>query len=175
MNIVTAIKTHFLNSVREDEKQIPTKKQLNVTIEKEIIDQVRYIASQYGVPIAPTAAHMLQVGIHSLSNALPDPEKREKISRHILDTHLLGIDENDSPSIITMGERGDTWKILEQSQYVLKSYARYCQAPKITMKTGDISHMKEAEKALLKSAVGFARLLYRLGQGIPAGQGSEER
>ena len=57
------------------------------------------------------------------------------------------------------GEMGDSWKLLEYSKDVLRSYKKYCLAPKMTMKTGDIRYMRKAEKGFLKSVVGFAMWL----------------
>ncbi len=179
MNIITAIKARLLHSVDEDEALVKTKKQFNITIEEEVIDQVRYLSSRYGAPLAPTAAHMLQIGAYYLSNALQDPKKKELLSSHIVDTHLLGIGAGDDPAIIVIGEAGDSWKLLEHSNDVLRSYKRYCRALKITMETEDLRYMKKAERELLKSAVGFAMLLQKLRLGsagdLSSDQGGENK
>lgn len=161
LNIITAIKARLLNYVDEGEVLVKKKRQFNIKIEKEIIDQVRYLASRYGAPLAPTAAHMLQVGAYSLSKVSEDPRKKEILSSHIIDTHLLGIGADDDPAIIMMGEAGDTWKLLRYSKDVLRKYRKYCEAPRITKKTGDISYMQKAERDLLKSVVGFTMLLQK--------------
>lgn len=64
MNLITAIKARLLHLAEEDEILVKKKKQFNVKIEEEVIDQVRYLASRYGAPLTPTAAHMLQVGAY---------------------------------------------------------------------------------------------------------------
>lgn len=166
MNLITAIKARLLHLAEEDEILVKKKKQFNVTIDEEIIDQVRYLASRYGAPLAPTAAHMLQVGAYYLANALEDTPKRETLSEHIIETHLLGIGPGDDPAIIVIGETSDSWKLLEYSKHVLRSYKQYCHAPKMTMKTGDVSYMKKAERGLLKAAVGFALLLQKRTMGL---------
>jgi len=63
MNLITAIKARLVHLAEEDEILVKKKKQFN-KIEEEVIDQVRYLASRYGAPLAPTAAHMLQVGAY---------------------------------------------------------------------------------------------------------------
>jgi len=173
LNIITAMKARLLHSVDEDEILVE-KKQFNITIEREVIDQVRYLASRYGTPLAPTAAHMLQVGAYYLSNALQDPKKKETLSSHIVDTHLLGVGASDDPAIIVIGEMGDLWQLLERSKHVLRNYKRYCLAPKMTEKTGDIGYMRKAERDLLKSIVGFAMWLQKRSLGGPVDLSSDQ-
>ena len=167
MNIITAIKARLLRSVDEGEIVIKKRKQFNVTIEEGIIDLVHYLASRYGVPLGPTAAHMLQVGAYYMGNALEVSQKKELLSKHIVEAHLLGIGPDDDPAILVIGETSDYWKLLEFSKYVLRRYKKYCQAPKITRRTGDIRYMQKAEKDLLKATVGFAMWLQKQSWGSP--------
>ena len=162
MNIIKAIKAKLLNSVGEDEALIKKKKQFNVTIEAEIIDQVHYLASRYGAPLAPTAAHMLQVAAYYMGNALEDTQKKDIISRHLIERHLIGgIGPADDPAILVIGEKSDYWKLLEISKHVLRAYKKYWQAPKITRRTGDIRYMQKAHDDLLRAAVEFAMWLQK--------------
>jgi len=168
MNIIKAIKAKLLNSVGEDEALIKKKKQFNVTIEAEIIDQVHYLASRYGAPLGPTAAHMLQVGAYYMGNALEDTQKRDILSTHLIEAHLIGgIGPDDDSGILVIGEKSDYWKLLEISKHVLQRYKKYCQAPKITRRTGDIRYMQKAEEDLLKATVGFAMYLQKQSTGSP--------
>jgi len=161
MNIVKAIRAKLLSSVGEDEALIKKKKQFNVTIEVEIIDLVHYMASRYGAPLGPTTAHMLQVAAYYMGNALEVPQKKELLSQHIIETHLLGIGPDDDSGILVIGEKSDYWKLLEISKHVLQRYKKYCQAPKITKMTGDIRYMQKAHDDLLRAAVEFAMWLQK--------------
>ncbi len=168
MNIMKAIRAKLLSSVGEDEALIKKKKQFNVTIEVGIIDQVHYLASRYGAPLGPTAAHMLQVGAYYLANALEDTQKKDILSRHLIETHLIGgIGPDDDPAILVIGEKSDYWKLLELSKHVLQRYKKYCQAPKITRRTGDIRYMQKAHDDLLRAAVEFAMWLQKQSSGSP--------
>ncbi len=167
MNIITAIKARLLRSADEGELVTKKKKQFNVTIEEGIIDLVHYLASRYGAPLGPTAAHMLQVGAYYLGNALEVLQKKEILSKHIVETHLLGIGPDDDPAILAIGEKSDYWKLLEISKHVLQRYKKYWQAPNITKRTGDIRYMQKAEKDLLKATVGFAMWLQKQSLGRP--------
>lgn len=178
MNIIKAIKARLLRSVDEGEIVTKKKKQFNVTIEEGIIDLVHYLASRYGAPLGPTAAHMLQVGAYYLANALEDTQKKDILSRHLVETHLLDIGPDDDPAILVIGEKSDYWKLLEISKHVLQRYKKYCQAPKITRRTGDIRYIQKAEEDLLKATVGFAMWLQKQSLGSPTevetGQGHQE-
>ncbi len=167
MNIITTIKARLFRSVDEGKIVTKRRKQFNVTIEAEIIDLVHYMASRYGAPLAPTAARMLQVAAYYMANALEILEKKEILSKHVIETHLLGIGPADDPAILVIGETSDYWKLLECSKHVLRAYKKYCQAPKITSRTGDIRYMQKAEKDLLKATVGFAMWLQKQSLGGP--------
>lgn len=168
MNIIKAIKARLLSSVDEDEALIKKKRQFNVKIEEEVIEQVRYLACSYGAPLAPTAAHMLQVGAYYLANALEDTQKKDILSKHIIERHLIGgIGPDDDPAILAIGEKSDYWKLLECSKHVLQRYKKYCQAPKITKMTGDIRYMQKAHDDLLRAAVEFAMWLQKQSLGSP--------
>ena len=156
MNIVTEIKARLLRATDENDIKRMEKRQFNITIERDIIGGVRYLASRFGVPLAPMAAHMLQIGTHYLETVLGDTRKQRIVTEHIVDTHLLGIGAVDDPAILVIGEKGDYWQMLEQSKHVLRCYQKYSQAPRLTERTGDIRHMEKAQKALLKSVVGFS-------------------
>ena len=161
MNIIKAIRARLVHSIDEDEALIKKKKQFNVTIEAEIIDLVHYMASRYGAPLAPTAAHMIQVGAYYLANALEDTQRKDILSKHLVETHLLGIGPDDDPAILVVGEKSDYWKLLECSKHVLRAYKKYWQAPKITRRTGDIRYMQKAHDDLLRAAVEFAMWLQK--------------
>lgn len=168
MGLMSRVKARLLNSTDTDEMAERTKKQYNVVIDKELIAQIRYLASKCGANRSATAEHLLETGAYYVSNALEDPQKKEILSRHIVETHLLGIGPDDDAAILVIGQMDDYSELLEYSKDVLRSYKRYSQAPKMTMKTGDVRYMEKAEKDLLKAAVGFAIWLQKRSLGPKA-------
>jgi len=66
------------------------RKQFNLTMNREIIEGVRFIASMLEVPLYVACEHLLQVGSYHLLEDLNDPERRETLKEHLIDVHLLG-------------------------------------------------------------------------------------
>jgi len=67
-----------------------------------------------------------------------------------------------------------TREIIEYSKDVLRSYKKYCLAPKTTRKTEDIRYMRKAEEDFLKSVVGFAMFLQKRSLGSPVDLSSDQ-
>lgn len=175
MSFMSRIKARLLSSVDTDEMAEGIKKQYNVVIDKELIAEIRYLASKCDSNRSATAEHMLEIGAFYLARALENPQKREIVVNHICDKHLLGIIHGaDDPAVLLLGEKGDYWQLLGCSKHVLRAYKKYCQAPKMTMKTGDVRYIERAEKDLLKVAVGFAIWLQKRALGVPGDEGNDQ-
>lgn len=175
MSIMSRVKARLLNSMDTDEMEERTKKQYNVVIDKELIAQIRYLASKCGANRSATAEHLLEIGSFYLGNALADPKKREIVAEHLCDKHLLGIIGGaDDLGILMIGQNDNNWELLEYSKPVLRAYKEYCKAPKMTMKTGDVRYMEKAEKDLLKAAVGFAMWLQKRALGVQSSSENEQ-
>lgn len=175
MGLVNRIKARLLNAIENEEIAEKTKKQYNVVIDKELIAQIRLLASACGSNRSATAEHLLEIGSFYLGNALADPQKREIVVEHLCDKHLLGIiGGTDDLGILMIGQNDNNWELLEYSKPVLRAYKEYCKAPKMTMKTGDVRYMEKAEKDLLKAAVGFAIWLQKRALGIQSNKANEQ-
>ena len=150
------------------------KKQLNVQIDAELKSRIRYLASQYCTPLYPIAEHLLQVGLHYLEDVASDTQKKEILTRHIIDTHLLGIGPDDDLAVLTIGEAGDCWRIFEYSKPVLRAYKKYCQVVKLVMRTGDVRYIEKVEKDLIKAAGRFAIHLQKWAMGVQGNNVDEQ-
>jgi len=162
MSLVNRIKARILNLNDDEEITQKTKKQYNVVIEKELIAEIRYLASRCDSNRSATAEHLLEVGCFYLGNALDDRNKREIVVEHIRDKHLLGIlGAADDPAILVLGETTDYWQLLELSKPVLRAYKKCRRAMEMTRKTGNFSYMQQARDGLLIAAIDFAMYLQK--------------
>ena len=73
-----------------------------MTIDAELVRDVKLLAAMLKVPCYVATECMLQVGYHHIYQALQDPEKRQELRKHLIEVHLLGSELQDDESILKL-------------------------------------------------------------------------
>ena len=73
-----------------------------MTIDEELVRNVKFLAAILKVPCYLLTEHMLQVGFYHIYQALQDPEKRQELEKHLIELHLLGNELRDDKDILRL-------------------------------------------------------------------------
>jgi len=71
---------------------------------EDVILGVKLTAAILEVPYYVACEHMLQVGSYEVMKAIDDPEKRQKLTEHLVEVHLLGDELKDNETILKLGQ-----------------------------------------------------------------------
>ena len=96
----TLLKAYYRTIGRKYNKSVK-RKQFNLTIDEEIIREVKYIAAILDVPYYVACEHMLQVGSYHIIQSLNVVESREKLKEHLVKVHLLGNELKEDKALLT--------------------------------------------------------------------------
>ncbi len=80
------------------------RKQFNLTMAQDIVLGVKLIAAGLEVPMYVACEHILQVGSYQLLKALKNPEKRQKLTEHLVKVHLLGDELKEDGAVLRLGQ-----------------------------------------------------------------------
>ena len=100
MGIINRLKTAYYQLTG---KKAVKRKQFNLTIDEDIILAVKSIAAILEVPMYVACEHLLQVGCQHLLQDLSEPELREQLKEHLIESHLLGKELKGEEEILNLG------------------------------------------------------------------------
>ncbi|MCJ7605919.1 MAG: zinc ribbon domain-containing protein [Dehalococcoidales bacterium] len=97
MNLKHIIQDTFKKSRSKDDSSHTSRRQYNMIVSRAIPETVRRLAIHLAVKQSTVAEHALQVGCAAMGKVLDDPERREKLHKHLIDDHELAeeLDETD--------------------------------------------------------------------------------
>ena len=102
MNLLRELITKYRQLLDRRHVKTVKRKQFNMTIDEELVRNVKFLAAILKVPCYVLTEHMLQVGSYHIVQALEDPEKREELEKHLVAVHLLGNELRDDESILKL-------------------------------------------------------------------------
>ena len=103
MGIINRLRAKYHHIVERKYIKTIKRKQFNLTMAEEIILGVKLIATILEVPLYVACEHILQVGSYQLLRVLNDPQKRQKLTEHLVKVHLLGDELKDDEGILRLG------------------------------------------------------------------------
>jgi hypothetical protein len=101
----------------EDEESRLTRQtriQFNTQVDKGLATALRLTAKMYQLPIYPAAEHALALGLAQMAIIAADPDKKKKLTDHLINNHFLGQEVRDSDDIRRLG-----W---DEKKYQHKTY-----------------------------------------------------
>ena len=156
MNLLSVLKKKYNNVIRQRDVELRERRQLNMSIDKRLIDLLKRLAAEFTVPRDVLGEHLLETGCYYLTRAMESEEKTNMLRQHLINVHLIDSGVDDSEVILRIGEGGDISKLLVQVEPVLRSWRAFQHALVITKKTRNIAYLEKCERQLLMSVVGFA-------------------
>jgi len=89
MGFLSKLKPKYHHKVERKYIILKKRRQLNLTIDEEIIEAVKLLANALEVPRYVITEHLLQVGTYHVLEIIKDSENRRKLQKHLVDAHLL--------------------------------------------------------------------------------------
>ena len=105
MGIIDRLTTTYHRLIGSKYNKAVKRKQFNLTINEDIVEAVRFIATMLEVPLYVACEHLLQVGSFHLLEDLDDPERRESLKEHLVNVHLLGRELDEDGFLVTSGKK----------------------------------------------------------------------
>ena len=105
MDLVHRLKAKYLHRIEKEYIKTIKRKQFNLTMADDIILSVKLIAASLEVPLYVACEHILQVGSYQLLKALKNPEKRQKLTEHLVEVHLLGDELKEGDVVLRLGQK----------------------------------------------------------------------
>jgi hypothetical protein len=161
MNILGALKRKYDNLNEQDLEELRRRKQLNITIDDRLVDELKRLAAEFATPQYVISEHALEVGYFYLNGILRNKKKREVVHNHLINTHLLDSGLDDNESILRIGEKGDSVMFLPLANSVIRNYKSLQRAIRITHKTRDMDYLNKCKRELEISAIKLADCIAR--------------
>lgn len=161
MNILNRFSSHKKREKNIFEDEPDELVQFNIKLDKEIKDAVKEMAKKFRLNQSVVAAHLLQTALYFTTIAIQDSKKRERIEKHLIDSHLLDKDFGDEEVIIRIVEPNQNWMLLAHSKQVLAKVVRLKRALNQVRRTGDFSLAERAEKEMSRAILTFADYLMK--------------
>lgn len=165
MNILGALREKYKNTITEREEELKPRKQLNATVSKDLIHNVRRLASEFAVPRFCIVEHGLTIGCHYMTEVLKDQEKQATLHQHLINSHLLGSGTNEDIAILTIGERGRAWQLLALANRVIRNVEALERSMHVAKRTGDTYLMDKRKRDLDRSVLRMADWIRKHGLG----------
>lgn len=165
MNILSVLREKYKNTMPEREEELKPRKQLNATVNKDLIHEVRRLASDFAVPRFCIVEHGLAIGCHYMTEAMQDHEKQDTLRQHLINWHLLGSGTNEGVAILTIGERGRAWQLLALTKRVIRNVEALKRSMHVAERTGDTYHMEKQKRELDRSVLRLADWIWKHGLG----------
>ena len=153
MELIGSLKKKYEKIVRRKLDELKRRKQLNMTVDCRLIDEVKRIAAEFSVPRYVIVEHGLQIACFYLDKILGNPRKRGAVHGHLINDHLLASEVHDDEAILRIGEGRYASELLSLAKRAIQSYKSFRQAVYVFRKTGDIDRAKKAEKQFRRSAL----------------------
>ena len=104
MDLLHRLKAKYHHIIEKKYIKTIKRKQFNLTMAEDIILGVKLIAAILEVPLYVACEHILQVGSHQVLKAISDPEKRQKLTEHLVKVHLLGDELKEDDAVLRLGQ-----------------------------------------------------------------------
>ncbi len=104
MDLISRLKTRYQHKIEKKYIKTIKRKQFNLTMADDIILSVKLIAASLEVPMYVACEHILQVGSYQLLKSLKNPEKRQKLTEHLVKVHLLGDELKEDGAVLRLGQ-----------------------------------------------------------------------
>ena len=105
MDLISRLKTRYQHKIEKKYIKMIKRKQFNLTMAQDIILGVKLIAAILEVPLYVACEHILQVGSYQVVKAISDPEKRQKLTEHLVKVHLLGDELKEDDAVLRLGQK----------------------------------------------------------------------
>lgn len=165
MNILRALRGKYRNAMPEQQEELKPRKQLNATVNKGLIHEVRRLAFEFSVPRFCIVEHGLAIGCHYLNKAMEEQEKQDVLRQHLVNSHLLSAGTNEDLAILCIGERGRAWQLLALTQRVIRNVEALERSMHVAKKTGDTYLMDKRKRELDRSVLRMADWIWKHGLG----------
>ena len=153
MELAGFLKKKYEKIVRRKLDELKGRKQLNMTVDCRLIDEVKRIAAEFSVPRYVIVEHGLQIACFYLDKILRNPGKQEAVHGHLINGHLLVSEVCDDEAILRIGEGRYASELLSLAKCAVQSCKSFKHAVSVFQKTGDIDPVKKAEKQFQRSAL----------------------
>jgi hypothetical protein len=156
MNILDALKKRHATQVHRGNEVICEKKQLNVDVRPELIQELRKLAAEFAVPQYAVTAQLLEIGAFYIEKALSSNRKKELMRKHLIDKHMLSIGYDDPEELLRLGEGNYASEFVSLSKSIVREASLFRRSIIEAKRTRNIDEVEMAEKRLLNSALMFA-------------------
>jgi hypothetical protein len=159
MNILSLLKKKYKEEIEQREEAIRQRRQLNMTVDERLINEIKKLAAQFTIPRYCLVEHLLETGCYYLTRAMESEDRTKILRQHLIHVHLIDNGIDDSEAILRIGEGGDVSNLLTQIRPFLRSFRAFRHVALRAKKTGnlpDITYYDRCERNFLKSAIGFA-------------------
>lgn len=174
MNILSAFKKKYDDITRQRKEELSERRQFNMTIDTELINVVKVLAADFGVPRYAVGEHAIEIGCYYLVRAMRSPAKREALRQHLIDGHLLGSGVDQDDSMLMIGEQNLNWLLVDPAKHVLRSLAAFNHALSIAKRTGNVDPLDRCQRELVRSVLRFAWWIEKQGRDESAEAKNEE-
>lgn len=160
MNILSAIKKKYDDTMNQIGRQTRIRHQLNMKVDLRLKEYLKVLQAELGVPRDIIGEHVLETGLHQISRILGKEKLATALRRHLTNGHLLDGEMEDSETMLRLGEGdGSIAGLLVQIEPILYNWRGLQQALVIAKRTGNLAPFEAWKKQLMNSAVVFAEWL----------------
>jgi len=159
MNIISALKKKLEKEVVQEHLLDKQRKQFNMPININLINQIKKLTAEYGVPGYSLFEHIVQVGYFYVDKTEKSPKVRDIVRTHLIDQHLLDSSFSDSEELLRLGEGHYTSEVLAMSRTIIKQNRDLQRAFNHFKKTGNTEVFEQVKRQLFNSVVYFANWL----------------
>jgi len=160
MNIFEALKKRHENQIEQERETINEKKQLNVWVSPEIIENLKRLAAEFAVPQYAVTAQVLETGTFYIEKALNNNKKKELLRQHLIDKHILGSGDNDPEELLRIGEGHYASEFILLSNSIVRNAGLFNRTVIEAKSTRNLDNVNMAEERLRNSALIFAKWVW---------------
>ncbi len=77
------------------QRHVPRKIQFNTTVSPDMVDWIRTLAAEYGVPFWVIVEHALEISGYVMAMAAVNEKKKQRVHDHLINKHLLATELKD--------------------------------------------------------------------------------
>jgi len=132
------------------------KGQFNIVIDKNIKEEVQKMTKIMRVNQSAMSEHLFEVGLHHLTAAIKDPEKRKLLEKHLEIRHLLNEQDQDEDVVIRMTENNRNWILLDHTRQVLDQMTRISHVTKKAFMRKDNETLDKVQKEFNRLIASYA-------------------
>ena len=153
MNILDALRKKHEKQKNQQMPLLGEKKQLNTTVNINIIQKVRKLAAEFAVPRYAITEHLLETGHFYVSRVLKNRKKREIIREHLIDMHMLDGGYEDPEELLRIGEGRYASGLISLAKNVVRDLRVLERLWPDAKRTGKFDNFEKARNKLLRSVL----------------------